>query len=125
MAAVETVGCLRNAMVNNGQSSVGCIFQCHCQRLFLFGGKAAQHPVGQIIVRIRLAAHTDLYPGEGLAAQLLNDGLDAIMAAGRTVRPDAKPSGFQRDIVKQDDDSLGWNVKVGAQLQYTAAWAIL
>ena len=76
-------------MVNNGQRCVGCPFQSRLQSLFFLGGKCAQHPIRQIKIRMGLGAHTDLYPGEILIAQLGNDGFDAVMAAGRTVGADS------------------------------------
>ena len=118
MAAVEPIGGFRNTLFDDGESGIGGIFQCHRQGLFLLGGKAGEDPVCQICVGIRLSAYTDLHPGEGLGAQLLNDGLDAVVTAGRTIRADPETAGFQRNIVKKDDDPLGRDIEVGAQLYH-------
>ena len=40
------------------------------------------------------------------------------MSSGRTLGPNPQPSGSQGDIVKQDDNSLGRNLKEGGQLHH-------
>ena len=60
-----------------------------------------------------LSTYADLYPGEILGTQLTNDGFDAIMSAGRAVSSDPQSSRLQRNIVKQNNDSLGRDVVVG------------
>ena len=77
--------------------------------------------VGQILVGMGLAAHTDLHPGEGLGTHLRDDGLDAVVSAGGAVGTDPQPSGNQGDVVEQDDDPLGRNIEISGQLQYAAA----
>ena len=88
------------------------------------GKNAAVTGIGQILLRMGLGTHADLYSGECLTAHFLNDGLDAVVTAGTAVSTDAQTTGCQGDIVKEDDDLLGRNVEVGGQLQNAAAGKI-
>ena len=49
-----------------------------------------EHPVGQVVVRVRLGADADLDPRELVGAQAGDDGLEAVVAAGRAVFADAE-----------------------------------
>ena len=60
---------------------------------------------------VGLCAYTDLDPGELLGANFLDNGLDAVVTAGAAVGTDPQPAGFQRDIVKEDDDPGGGMLK--------------
>jgi len=64
--------------------------------------------------------HADFHPGELLGTHFLNDGLDAVVTAGRAVGPDPEPSRLQGNVVKQNDDSLRGNVKISGKLQHAA-----
>ena len=47
-------------------------------------------------------------------SKLINDGLNAIVAAGTAFCPDAKPSGGQGDVIKHNDDPLRGNTEITA-----------
>ena len=64
-----------------------------------------------------LGTDTDLHPGEVLASQLLDDGLDAVVAAGGAVLAQAQLAGLQGDVVKEDDDPGGGDLEEGGELQ--------
>ena len=66
---------------------------------------------------MRFGTHTDLDSGEILAAYLADNRLNSVMTTGRTVSADTQPTGFQGNIVKQDNDPLGWDMEISAQLQ--------
>ena len=78
----------------------------------------------QILLRMGFGTHADLYPGEVLTSYFGNDGLNAVMAAGRAVATNAQPAGLQGNVVKQNDDPLGWYMEVGGKLQYRATGQI-
>lgn len=80
--------------------------------------------VRQVLVGVCLSAHTDLHPGKVLTAQLGDDGLDAVVTACAAFGADAEPSGGQGNIIEQDDDPLGRNAEIGAQLKHAAAGEI-
>ena len=117
MGTVKAVRRFRHAVVNDRKGCVGGIFQRHTQRLLILCGEGGQHPVRQIILRRGLGSHTDLHPGKVLAAQFLNDGLDAVVPAGRAVGPDPQPPRLQRDVVKHHNDVLGRDLEERGQLQ--------
>ena len=50
------------------------------------GKNAAVTGIGQIEVGVGLGAYTDFDPGELLGADLLDDGLDAVVSAGGSVQ---------------------------------------
>ena len=120
-AAIVAVGRFRYAVVNDSQSCIACPFQSGNEGLFFTGGEGGKHPVCQIKIGIRLCADTDLYTGECLTADFTDNGLYAVVTAGRTVSPDTKPSRFQRNIIKHDDDPLGRDIEIGAELQHRTA----
>lgn len=85
VTAVEPVGGLRHAVIDDAQGGVGGVFQGHGQRFFLTCREGGQHPCGKVVFRVRLGTYPDLDPGKILTAQLLNDGLDAVVPAGGTL----------------------------------------
>ena len=121
MAAVELVGRLGDAPVDDDEGGPGRILQCKGQILFLLGAEGGEHPGGKVKFRIRLRTHTDLYPGEFLASQLGNDGFDPIVPPGGAVAPDPQPPRRQGDVVKHHQNPLRRDAVVGAQLQYRPA----
>ena len=118
LAAVVAVGAFRYAPVNDAQSSIGSSLQSGGQSLFFAGGECRQHPIRQIVIGMGFGTHTDLHPGEVLASNTGNDGLDSVVSAGAAFSPDAEPAGLQGNIVKHDDDILGRNVEKGGKLLY-------
>ena len=118
MRSVVAVGSLGYTLVNDAQCCFRCVLERNTQRFFFLCGEGTQYPVRQILLGVRFGAHADLYPGKILAAQLLDNGLDAIVAAGTSVSADTQPPGRQGDVVEHDDDALRRNVKVGTQLQH-------
>ena len=101
-----------------GDGFYGMVFQGYAQRLFVLCREGGQHPVRQIVFRVGLGAHTDLHPGKVLTAQLLNDGLDAVVPPGGAICPHPQPPRLQRNVVKHDDDILRRDFEEGGQLQY-------
>ena len=124
MAPVVGIGGGTDTLLHNGQGCIGTVFQGYRQGLFLLAGERGQHPVCQIKIRMGLAAHTDFDPGKVLRAQFPDDRLDAVVSSRRTAGPDPKAAGFQRDIVKQDDDPLGRYPEIGTELQHRPAGKI-
>ena len=124
MASVEADGRLRYTMVNDGEGCLGGILQRNCQGLLFQRGEGGQHPVRQFKVGMGLGTYTDLHPGELLGADFLDDGLDAVMTAGRAVGPYTEPSGFQRNVIKQDNNPLGRDVEISGKLESGDAGAV-
>ena len=124
MGSVKAVGRFGNTVVNDGQGCIGSVFQRNRQSLFFHGREGGKHPIRQVVIGIGLCAHTDLDPGELLAAHFLNDGFDSVVSAGRAVCTDTQPTRRQGNIVKHNDDPLGRDVEVGTQLQDAAAGQI-
>ena len=116
MRAVEPAGGFRNAAFHDGEGGFPCIFQGEGQCLLFIGGEGGQNPSRQVKLWGGLGAYSDFYPGEGLTAQLLNNGFNAVVPAGGTFRPNAKSPRSQGNIVKQDDDPLGRNPETSACL---------
>ena len=65
-----------------------------------------QHPVGQIIVRVRLGADADLDPRELVGAETGDKGLQAVVPACGAVFPDTELADGKRNVIKQDEDPL-------------------
>ena len=86
-------------MVNDGQGSVGGIFQGYRQSLFLHGGEGGKHPIRQIIVGMGLLSHTDLDALKILSAQMLDNTLDSIVSASTSFFSNADIAWFQADII--------------------------
>ena len=53
-------------------------------------GDGRQHPVGQIVIGVRLRADADLDARELVGAEAGDDGFQAVVAAGRAVFADAE-----------------------------------
>mgnify|MGYP001001953957 CR=1 FL=1 len=91
------------------------------ERLLVFLRNVGEHPVGKIVVRVRLVAHADLHAGKCVGTQARNDRLDSIVAAGRAVFAHADAPDGKTDIVKDHDDPLGRDfIKVRAGLNAQA-----
>ena len=121
MRTIKAVGRFRYPLVDDSKCRLTGVFQGHGHSLFVQRRKGTQHPIRQVVIRVGLGANADFHPGEVLAAQLLDDGFDAVVASGRTLCPNPQPSGSQGDIVKQDDDPLGRNFEEGGQLHHGLA----
>ena len=111
-------------MIDDAKSGFTGPFQCVFQCFLFIGGKGAQHPVGQFHFRMGFCTHTDLDPGKCLGTNLCNDGLDAVVAAGRAVSADSQTAGNQGNVIKHDDDPGRGDVKIGRKLQHTATGQI-
>ena len=101
MASVVPVGGFRDAVINDAQGCFCGIVQGNSQGFFFQCGESGQHPVRQFKLRMRLGAHTDFYPGKFLGPYFLDDGLDAVVTAGRAVGPDPEPSRLQGNVVNR------------------------
>lgn len=121
MAAVEAVRCFGHSFFHNCQSGICGIFQRHGKGLFLRSRKRGEDPVGQIKILPRLCAYANLDPGEILTSQLGNNGLQPVMSAGRAVATNSDSSRFQGDVIGKNNNSLRWNLEIGAELQNGAA----
>ena len=69
-------------------------------------GDGRQHPVGQIVIGVRLRADADLDAGELVGAEAGDDGFQAVVAAGRAVFADAELADGERNVVKEDEHPL-------------------
>ena len=67
-------------------------------------GQLAQHPGGQIVLRVWLGPDADADAVEVLGVQAGNDAFQPIVPARRAVGPDAQMPWLLGDIVAQDDD---------------------
>jgi len=71
-----------------------------------------------------LCAHADLDAGKDLCAETGDDRLDAIVAAGGTLVPDADAADRERNIVEKDDNVLGRNVIIVGGLAHSQAGGV-
>ena len=66
-------------------------------------------------------SHADLHPGEVLASQLLDDGLDAVVTTGGAVLAQTQAARLQGDVIEKHDDPGRGDLEEGGQLQNAAA----
>lgn len=68
--------------------------------LLVLAGEPAQHPVGQVVVRVGLLAHAYPQAGKLICAQVLDDAFQPVVSAGGAAPPDAQFAHSQRGIVQ-------------------------
>ena len=66
----------------------------------LLRGEFPQHPGRQIVVRVGLFPHPQLYPGKLLAAGAFDDTAHPVVSPVSAFAADAKLSRFQGNVVK-------------------------
>lgn len=69
-------------------------------RLLVFLRNVGEHPVGKIVVRVRLVAHADLHTRKRIGSETRDDRLDPIVAAGRAVFAHTDAPNGQTNVVK-------------------------
>ena len=87
--AVEILRGGGTAALDNARSSAYRILAGLVDRLLILLGEPAEHPRCKIIVRARLLADTDLHARKILAAKVVNDVLQTVLAAGGALRAHA------------------------------------
>jgi len=77
--------------------------------------------IRQVLRRVGFAAYADFYAGEILTAQFSNNGFNTVVPACGTFTTNAKTTGFQRYVIKQNDDPLRRDLKIGTELQHRSS----
>ena len=78
------------------------------------GGQLAQHPGGQVVLRVGLGADANADAAEILGAQAGDDAFQPVMAARRAVGSDTQVARLLGDVVAQYDDVVGGDLEKAA-----------